>query len=161
MSNVYRIKERARISLVPIIELNIYLLFGGGMDRSSFFFFFLKNARRDKKNSALIYGMKESKKGTKKKKKKKMTRKSRYFFPFSIRSSGNFSKNREKKKKPRSTVVGPIGEDQSSKPCRLCADKAFSRLIELLVLSITRQTQAVLRPTLLKKAEKKGWKNEM
>lgn len=53
-------------------------------------------------------------------------------------------------------MAGPIGEDQSSKPCRLCADKAFSRLIELLVLSITRQTQAVPRPT-LEKRERKKW----
>lgn len=59
-------------------------------------------------------------------------------------------------------MVGPIGEDQSWKRCRLCADKAFSRLIELLVLSITRQTQAVPRPTVEKrKGGKKGWKNEM
>lgn len=41
MSNVYRIKERARISLVPIIELNIYLLFGR-MEFLFFFFFFIK-----------------------------------------------------------------------------------------------------------------------
>lgn len=62
MSNVYRIKERARISLVPIIELNIYLLFERMVPR----FFF-----QDKKNSALIYEMKERKKGRKGKKERK------------------------------------------------------------------------------------------
>lgn len=91
-----------------------------------------------------------------------MTRKSRYSFFLFPSVAVIFPKKGKRRKNHGRPLVGPIGEDQSWKRCRLCADKAFSRLIELLVLSITRQTQAVPRPTVEKrKRGEKGWKNEM